>query len=205
MEATRQHATSILALLHAHAYLLNHLNDFFVCRCWRDVPPEWQPFLLSLSKSGLAALPSMTRPVPGAPASLVDFVALAASLALPRTPSQEEATRLCWAVVSARTVSLSVTAPSSCGENPYPSNTSPRGMAPTSPPNAPGLDARPPALALLQRRQPRPRRRSCGRAWTRRRRTRSHAWPRASPRARAPPAASESSTWGAVRATSTAC
>ena len=139
IEATRQHATSILALLHAHAYLLNHLNDFFVCRCWDDVPPEWQPFLLSLSAKGLATLPSMTRPVSGAPASLVGFIALAASLALPRTPSQEEATRLCWASVSARAVSLSVTAPSSCGEKPYPSNNSSRGMAPTLPPNAPGL------------------------------------------------------------------
>ena len=116
MDATRQHATSILALLHTHVYLLNHLNDFFVCGCWGDVPPEWRPFLLSLSADGLAALPSMTRPVPGAPASLVRFVALAASLALPRTPSQEEEARLCWAAASARSVSLSVSAPSSTPE-----------------------------------------------------------------------------------------
>ena len=111
MDAARQHATSILALLHAHAYLLTHLNDFFVCRCWGDVPSEWRPFLLSLSADELAALPSMTHPVPGAPASLVSFIARAASLALPRMPSQEEATRLCWAAASKSTVSLSITAP----------------------------------------------------------------------------------------------
>ena len=111
MDAARHHATSILALLHAHAYLLTHLNDFFVCRCWRDVPFEWRAFLLSLSADELAALPSMTHPVPGAPASLVSFISLAASLALPRMPSQEEATRLCWAAVSKSTVSLSITAP----------------------------------------------------------------------------------------------
>ena len=99
--------TSILALLHAHAYLLNHLNDFFVSGCWGDVPPEWRPFLLSLSADGLAAL--APHPVPDAPASLVRFVALAASLALPRTPSQEEEARLCWAAASPRLVSLSVT------------------------------------------------------------------------------------------------
>ena len=111
MDAARQHATSILALLHAHAYLLTHLNDFFVCRCWNDVPSEWRPFLLSLSADELAALPSMTHPVPGAPASLVSFIARAASLALPRMPSQEERTRLCWASASKSTVSLSITAP----------------------------------------------------------------------------------------------
>ena len=87
MDAARHHATSILALLHAHAYLLTHLNDFFVCRCWRDVPFEWRAFLLSLSADELAALPSMTHPVPGAPASLVSFISLAASLALRESAS----------------------------------------------------------------------------------------------------------------------
>ena len=112
LAVTRQHATSILALLHAHTYLLTHLTDFFVRESWHDVPLEWRPFLLSLSADRLAKLPSLTRPVPGAPDSLVSFVALAAALALPRTPSQE-ATRLCWTVVDPRTVSLSLTAASS--------------------------------------------------------------------------------------------
>ena len=98
-------ADASLELLTAHAYLLHHLNDFFVRNSWDSVPEAWRRFLLSLSATDLAELPR-ARPA-GAPASLERFLMDAEALALPRSPPRPG---LQWATAGAATVALSICA-----------------------------------------------------------------------------------------------